>query len=343
MATSSTRFEDMYKNSLRAEMLQIERRHKLLELQRLQRSKELDKHRKIIDQLREFQSGPKSSYRYRNQFRNVLQMSEWMHEMPDDLENWYLVPCPKGIRCLLVADNGRTEAIDKTGRLILSFSSTLPGGFPGQRKDTTIIDAFFDKESGRFYALDLLAYNSQDYMNCDCEFRFFWLNSKIDDDDLSVDSKRRYPIIPIPFAKFTDPLAIDKLLGKHPMWPNENPKLDGLLFYHKESNYISGRTPLVLWLFPFMVPEVLGIVSVHDKYVAQKPTHYKDYKQYISDFESKKEKKQAKLTKRRLNPQQMDIQESENTESIVEAPMMQDELDERQKLEQDMFLLETGN
>lgn len=39
-------------------------------------------------------------------YKDVLMMSEWMIEKPEDFnENWYVVPCPKGIRTLLVACN----------------------------------------------------------------------------------------------------------------------------------------------------------------------------------------------------------------------------------------------
>lgn len=38
-------------------------------------------------------------------YNNVLMMSEWMIEKPQDFEeNWFVVPCPKGVRMLLVAN-----------------------------------------------------------------------------------------------------------------------------------------------------------------------------------------------------------------------------------------------
>ena len=42
-------------------------------------------------------------------------------------------------------------------------------------------------------------------------------------------------------------------------FPNTTIELDGLMFYHKKTAYTSGETPLVGWLKPFMVPEVLGV------------------------------------------------------------------------------------
>ena len=38
-----------------------------------------------------------------------------------------------------------------------------------------------------------------------------------------------------------------------------NPQIDGLLFYHKRTHYVPGSTPLVGWLKPYMLPEMLGI------------------------------------------------------------------------------------
>ena len=35
--------------------------------------------------------------------------------------------------------------------------------------------------------------------------------------------------------------------------------MDGLLFYHNQCHYTPGRTPLVGWLKPFMLPEILGV------------------------------------------------------------------------------------
>ena len=47
-------------------------------------------------------------------------------------------------------------------------------------------------------------------------------------------------------------------------------QVDGLLFFHKRTHYTFGRTPLVGWLKPYMVPEILG-VSVPEAYLAGAP------------------------------------------------------------------------
>ena len=43
-----------------------------------------------------------------------------------------------------------------------------------------------------------------------------------------------------------------------------------MLFFHKRTHYTCGRTPLVGWLKPYMLPEILG-VSVPDAYLAGAP------------------------------------------------------------------------
>ena len=35
--------------------------------------------------------------------------------------------------------------------------------------------------------------------------------------------------------------------------------MDGVLFFHKGTNNICGQTPLVGWLQPYMLPEMLGV------------------------------------------------------------------------------------
>lgn len=36
-------------------------------------------------------------------------------------------------------------------------------------------------------------------------------------------------------------------------------QVDGLLFYHRQTHYTPGSTPLVGWLRPYMVSDILGI------------------------------------------------------------------------------------
>lgn len=62
--------------------------------------------------------------------------------------------------------------------------------------------------------------------------------------------------------------------------------LDGLLFYHRKALYSFGCTPLVTWLKPFMLPEVLGI-SVPSP-LDEKPENYISFEDYMQNIKTKK-------------------------------------------------------
>lgn len=48
-------------------------------------------------------------------YNNVLMLSEWIIEKPADFhENWYVAPCPKGVRMLLVAYGVRISCLIHT-------------------------------------------------------------------------------------------------------------------------------------------------------------------------------------------------------------------------------------
>lgn len=64
--------------------------------------------------------------------------------------------------------------------------------------------------------------------------------------------------------------------------------LDGLLFYHKDGQYTKGRTPLVTWLKPFMLPEVLGVSVLPP--LSEQPDGYIDFIHYILNNRAKKKK-----------------------------------------------------
>lgn len=67
-------------------------------------------------------------------------------------------------------------------------------------------------------------------------------------------------------------------------------QVDGLLFYHKQTHYTPGSTPLVGWLRPYMVPEILGL-AVPATALTAKPDYAGRQLQQI--IESKKSKKLA--------------------------------------------------
>lgn len=94
------------------------------------------------------------------------------------------------------------------------------------------------------------------------------------------------------------------VLEKYQFFP-ENIELDGINFYCPESLYTPGETPLVLWLKPFMIPDVLQR-PVNDQ-LAQlhKPSNYVNIIEYTQDL--KKKTKKIRKKKKNLNCDKMEI------------------------------------
>lgn len=290
-------FCTLYKlrTSLDRDHRQAERRLRLLHAQKQQRSNYIDDIRGI-DSFREyFQQRPAQSKKIPriNIYKNHTQLSEWLLERPEDFNNWYLCPCPKGIRCLVVATNGRTEAYYKSGVSMSVFHTNLPGDFRS-KQCITILDCVFVSSLSEYYVLDVLAYGTQDLTNCEAAFRFFWIDSRLAEEQLDkVTLKHQYAFKRISKYDCSDENAIRNIFNKYPLWDHSYPELDGYLFYHKESSYIYGKTPLVGWLYPFMVPEVLNL-PVNDSYMDEKPEAYTDYLSFIKSYSfNKKEKKKG--------------------------------------------------
>lgn len=114
------------------------------------------------------------------------------------------------------------------------------------------------------------------------QFRFSWLESKMSEEvDLGKTSTtNRYIFKGLPNSVCC-PNAMSNLLGEMASLPEAASFLDGLLFYHKLGFYTPGRTPLVGWLKPFMLPEILN-VPVPDLYELKKPVGYVNIQQHIS-------------------------------------------------------------
>lgn len=110
------------------------------------------------------------------------------------------------------------------------------------------------------------------------EFRFYWLHGKFSEQpEFGVKSdKNRYPFIPLPTKSCTKGNIEDLLMMEKQIWS----PLDGLLFYHKLGYYTPGVSPLVGWLKPFMVSEILK-ANVPEFYMQKKPLSYVNIQQHL--------------------------------------------------------------
>ncbi|GFS55354.1 snurportin-1 [Trichonephila inaurata madagascariensis] len=231
-------------------------------------------------------------------YANQLMLSEWLVEVPSDIEElWYLVLCPVGKRCLVVASRGYTKVFTKSGFRIMSFQSDIPGGNKTGSSPMhvySLLDCIFDATSQTFYVLDVMCWNSHPCFDTETEFRFYWKSSKISEAPNLQELSRsnHYKFEDVPFFS-CDPTTIKNTLWSEFPFPS---KLDGLLFYHKKTHYTPGSTPLVGWLKGYMVPEMLGI-EVPPSLEAEKPHSYVSIEQHIPEAFAKHAKRKEEEEK----------------------------------------------
>uniref|UniRef100_A0A1B6CLR8 Snurportin-1 n=1 Tax=Clastoptera arizonana TaxID=38151 RepID=A0A1B6CLR8_9HEMI len=186
---------------------------------------------------------------------NQLMYSEWLWKAPSDCSEWLVKLCPVGKRVVLLAKGGKSFAFYKNG-LYKKLHTNLPGGNMESIKDYCVLDCIYNNDTDFYYVLDVL-YWKLCFLNSTCDFRFYWLNNKFKEENYSpkLGLLQSYPIS-----------DLERILNVHPHYSNDTPKLDGVLFYHKQALYEPGITPLVGWLKPFMVPTIMNI-PVHCNYV----------------------------------------------------------------------------
>lgn len=209
-------------------------------------------------------------------YKNRLMLSEWLVDVPEDFaENWLVVPCPVAKRCLVVSSKGSTRCYARNGYRIAIFSSLLPGGSKssdGKPSDFCLLDCVFSEVHRTYYILDLLCWKSHPVCDSEAEFRFYWLDEKLNEVPQikeTSDDNRRCRFVTLPRSPCTTE-AISALMNSPLPFEDE---LDGLLFYHKKAHYFEGVSPLVGWLKPYMVPEILG-APVDPRYLEKQPQNH---------------------------------------------------------------------
>ncbi|KAL0275237.1 UNVERIFIED_CONTAM: hypothetical protein PYX00_003163 [Menopon gallinae] len=249
-----------------------------------------------FEEIRDVQEKPKFP-----KLRDLFMLSEWMTELPIDFQdNWILKMCPVGKRCLVRSCKGSTTVYGKRGYQMARFRSALPnGGHPESygakysRSDLTVLDCIWSGALQKYFILDVLYWRSQSYLDTDVKFRSFWIASKLEETpSLSEKSGKN----PFPFEPLTehacDVDAISRVLSRYPYFDSDRPQVDGLLFYHKEGYYAPGTTPLVLWLKPYMLNEMLGEnVHIAKEYQQMRPSSYTNMYDFISNYEEARKQK----------------------------------------------------
>uniref|UniRef100_UPI00398E7DB4 snurportin-1 n=1 Tax=Pristiophorus japonicus TaxID=55135 RepID=UPI00398E7DB4 len=193
-------------------------------------------------------------------YANQLMLSEWLVDVPSDLvEEWLLVVCPVGKRTLIVASKGSTAAYSRSGFCVNRFPSLLPGGNRHNSaigKDYTILDCIYSEVDRTFFVLDVMCWRGHPVYDCQTEFRFFWLQSKLQEEDqklCEIATRNPFKFVGLPNSLCTPEAICETLAADYPF------EVDGLLFYHRQTHYTPGSTPLVGWLKPYMVADILGL------------------------------------------------------------------------------------
>lgn len=226
-------------------------------------------------------------------YRNQLMLSEWLVDIPQDFEEkWLVVLAPIGQRSLIISAKKTTYAYSREGAAINNFPSLLPGGCKYSHKtasDYCILDCI--RVSQSYYILDIMCWGGLPVYDCDLEFRTFWKAQKHrENEKISTYSK----VNPLLFHNLDyypcTRESLSTLLSRKPPY-----QVDGLLFIHKECRYITGRTPLALWLKPQMVTDILGI-PVSQEFLDCSPSleSFKRVKMDTSDGAKESRKAQTK-------------------------------------------------
>ncbi|XWS60273.1 hypothetical protein CRYUN_Cryun07bG0022300 [Craigia yunnanensis] len=184
----------------------------------------------------------------RKWFARQLMLPEWMIDVPDRLsQDWYVFGRPAGKRCFVVSSNGTTVSRQRNGSILHHFPSALPAGAKtrdgsGSALSYCILDCIFHELDQTYYVIDIVCWNGYSLHDCTAEFRFYWLNSKLEESGAcnppSYYHKFRFSAVPV--------YTCDQS-GLYPAYTGVVPYVkDGLLFYNKHAHYQTGNTPLVL-------------------------------------------------------------------------------------------------
>ncbi|KAF5836310.1 hypothetical protein DUNSADRAFT_6140 [Dunaliella salina] len=134
----------------------------------------------------DMEEAPEGEEHPRVMFARQLQHPEWMTDVPQDLQqNWLVMPRPEGQRCLVVTSKGRTVVRGRTGAVLCMTSTGLPEGSHATAaacSDFCVLDAIWHEPNSTLYICDVLVWRGYSLVDCAAEFRAFWLSNKLGED-----------------------------------------------------------------------------------------------------------------------------------------------------------------
>ncbi|XP_048473129.1 snurportin-1 isoform X2 [Rhincodon typus] len=203
------------------------------------------------------------------------------------------------------ANQGSTAAYTRSGFCVNRFPSLLPGGNrqnSATGKDYTILDCIYSEVNRTYFVLDVMCWRGHPVYDCQTEFRFFWLQSKLEEEGkklAEIASHNPFKFVGLPSLPYTPEAICQTLAAIYPF------EVDGLLFYHKQTHYTPGSTPLVGWLKPYMVADILGL-AVPACPLSTKPDYANAQMQQI--IELKKSKAEGRSTSPRKKESRYELE-----------------------------------
>lgn len=169
---------------------------------------------------------------------------------------------PAGKRCFVVSINGTTVSRQRNGSVLHHFPSALPSGArtrenSGSADSYCILDCIFHEvrlssfviqvfisvfnsflyvliycqwqADQTYYVIDMVCWRGYSLYDCNAEFRFFWLNSKLTEGGACEPPSHyhRYRFCPVPVYNCDESGLLSAYTGPVPYVK------DGLLFFNK--------------------------------------------------------------------------------------------------------------
>lgn len=273
-----------------------ERRMIFLEEQKEKRHQITDKNRELFDQLLntldevgsdemewDFVQNTKKTFKFE------LMHSDWFTDIPDDLEeNWFAKCAPAGFRVLVVCRKRFVVCYNTKGHIVCKRYRASSSVCESMSNGTTILDGIYNKETKAIFIFDCLCWNNMSMIDSEADFRFYWLKSKFAE-DLEIFNWTNIKFVLVDYIPAQRSLIQDAMFGSLQINEN-NYYYDGIVFYHKNSHYTFGRTPLTGWLASYMLTEILHI-DVPQEHLFKKPEDYQNVHDYIESLKTKKKRK----------------------------------------------------